>query len=183
MPRNLALIRRLHARKKKENQLPKRVAEIAGLESPADAKVARNTSQQQRQCFTESGDRQPCIMPACGHTISRIAALYLYEDAKTAQHQQAERRMQEAKRSANILEVHMLAFAMPFLASLMYIMGWPDVPLALVLLDLLLFGCVWKLAKERLWDLMFRRLDTRDEDLVPLCSIKCRACGTQQPRV
>lgn len=164
LPRNLALIRRLRAKRNREKQRRSPVSERAGDGTPADAGAARKEGKQNKITFTESGDHQPCVMPACGHTFTRMAASHLLEKARASQH--SERNDQT-----------LLPSAVACMLSLVCIAAWPDGRVAGVLRVLLLCSCFYVR-----WRVKIRLIfGTIDPD-VPT-TLQCPACGTKQPEV
>lgn len=83
-----------------------------------------------RSLSPESGDHQPCVMPACAHTFTRTAVSKLIESARDSQRQVSDISEQSPRAVALVL-------------SLLCIAAWPDGRIAGFLRVLLLCGCFY----------------------------------------
>ena len=164
LPWNLALIRRLRAKKHREKQQNNHVTGRAGDGPPEDDGAAGKVGKRSKITFTESGDHQPCVMPACGHTFTRITASRLLEKARASQ--QAERNDQ-----------NMLPSAVACVLSLLCIAAWPDGRVAGFLRVVLLCSCFYVR-----WRVKIRLIFDTVDPAVPT-TLQCPACGTKQPEV
>ena len=163
LPRNLALIRRLREKYDGEREKDELAAERAGAGPPADVEAARKKSKRTKTTFTESGDHQPCVMPACGHTFTRVAACHLLHKASDSQ-------------QGDQLVKNLLPIAGACFVSILCIVVWPYDGFVGVLQMLLLCGVF--LVR---WWVKVRLLFVQES--VGPCTVQCPACGTEQPEV